>query len=85
MAFYFVIYSSRAPLSFRAIKDLAPQKIRASWHNVRPLKAYWGASWYNVRPLKAYGLFRPTAQCDMAKSLIARKHRGSARVYYTEP
>jgi len=67
------------PLYFRAIKDLATKKIRFirlhSDNRLFEVPAGIISDRLNCIPL-----FRPTVQCDVAKSLIARKDKGSARV-----
>jgi len=81
-SFNYVSYTTRAePLSFRAIKDLAPQKRRLS--GLHSDNHHFGVPAGKMSDRKNPTPDFPTdrtVQWEMAKSLIARKDRGTARV-----
>jgi len=71
-----------SPCLFERLKDLAPQKRRSSrLHSDNRHTVFLGCQLAKCPTAKNRPrIFRPTVQCEMAKSLIARKDRGSAWV-----
>jgi len=67
-------------MSFRAIKGFGTPK-KDDYQDCTLIIVFWGCQLAKCPTAKSrLRLFRPTVQCGMTKSLIARKDRGSARV-----